>query len=517
MDDASRNRRFGRYEVLDEIGRGGMGVVYRARDPKINRTVAIKSISLAHQPSEAQAEFRERFLREAEAAGRLSHPGIVTIFDVGEEPDTHDPFLVMECVRGKSLDALLREKGKLAPAVAVGLAAELAEALDCAHGQSVIHRDLKPANILLTEEGHAKIADFGVAKLNLDNLTMHGQVLGTPAFMSPEQLSGGAVDGRSDLFSLGVILYMLLTGHRPFQGNSPFTISFKVVNHEPVPAASFNLDLPPGLDHVLCRAMAKDPTQRYQRGMEMFLDLQNILAGHEPWSKAKESIDTSASMGNSRRSQGRVSRGRTDAIKMPLPNVRQVFKRCVSKIRQWRTVVPPWRAIPILFFGIGLFSIAWQISSVLSDRTPALLLPPNISSVAAKGPGAASTTTSPPSSEVHPPGGPGTPGRAAIVSIQVENRFQPDNVTVWVDGQAVFHRKLQRAEKKKLGLFGGAHGSESQLVQIAPGEHQIRIRVQARNPLYDQSHVLSGNFPMGTERVLRVSFNKHDEMTTSLK
>jgi serine/threonine-protein kinase len=145
--DASGNRRFGRYEILDEIGRGAMGIVYRARDPKINRLVAIKSISLAHQPPAAQGEFRERFLREAEAAGRLSHPGIVTIFDVGEEPDTHDPYLVMEYIRGKSLDTLLQEKGKLEPDVAAGLAAELAEALDCAHGQNVIHRDLKPANI----------------------------------------------------------------------------------------------------------------------------------------------------------------------------------------------------------------------------------------------------------------------------------------------------------------------------------------------------------------------------------
>src|SRR2546430_15009247 len=151
------NRCFGRYEILDEIGRGAMGVVYRARDPKINRTVAVKSIALARHPEEVRLEFRERFLREAEAAGRLSHPGIVTIFDVGEEPDTHDPFLVMEYVSGKPLDAILQEKDKLAPDEAVRLASELAEALDCAHGQDVVHRDLKPANILMTEDGHAKI------------------------------------------------------------------------------------------------------------------------------------------------------------------------------------------------------------------------------------------------------------------------------------------------------------------------------------------------------------------------
>ena len=234
MDD-SEHKPFGRYEVLKEIGRGAMGVVYQARDPKINRLVAIKTISLAGHSPEEQLEYRERFLREAEAAGRLSHPGIVTIFDVGEETETRAPYIVMEFVGGESLDKLLsRGDHKLPVPKALQLAVELAAALDCAHGEGVVHRDLKPANILLTEDGHAKIADFGVAKLNLSNQTLAGRALGTPAYMSPEQLNGEAVDGRSDLFSLGVILYTVLTGHRPFQGNSALTVSFKVVNREPI-------------------------------------------------------------------------------------------------------------------------------------------------------------------------------------------------------------------------------------------------------------------------------------------
>ncbi|MGB8831486.1 MAG: serine/threonine-protein kinase, partial [Candidatus Sulfotelmatobacter sp.] len=199
------SERFGRYEVLAELGRGAMGVVYKARDPKINRTVAIKTISMAGQAAEEEREYRERFYREAEAAGRISHPGIVTIFDVGEEPETHEPYIVMEYVGGRSLDRLLTEEArKVRLGTALQLARELAEALDCAHSQGVVHRDLKPANILITEDGHAKIADFGVAKLNLANHTLAGRALGTPAYMSPEQLNGEAVDGRSDLFSLGV-------------------------------------------------------------------------------------------------------------------------------------------------------------------------------------------------------------------------------------------------------------------------------------------------------------------------
>src|ERR1700683_1875366 len=286
--DNRRSDRFGRYEILTELGRGAMGVVYKARDPKINRVVAVKTISLAGQSPDDELDYRQRFFREAEAAGRLSHPGIVTIFDVGEEPDTRAPYLVMEFVGGQSLDKLLsRGDHKLPVETALQLTLELAEALDCAHGQGVVHRDLKPANILLTEDGHAKIADFGVAKLNLANQTLAGRALGTPAYMSPEQLNGDIVDGRSDLFSLGIVLYTVLTGYRPFQGNSALTVPFKVVNREPVPATLLDTELPPGLDYIIARAMAKDPAERYQRGMEMVFDIQELRQGREPWSKAK--------------------------------------------------------------------------------------------------------------------------------------------------------------------------------------------------------------------------------------
>src|SRR5579863_7388040 len=307
MDDR-KNERFGRYEILGELGRGAMGIVYKARDPKINRVVAVKTISLAGQPPEEEREYRERFVHEAEAAGRLSHPGIVTVFDVGEEPETRAPYIVMEFVAGQSLDKLLlsREDRKLPPEVALQITLELAEALDCAHGQGVVHRDLKPANILVTEDGHVKIADFGVAKLNVSNSTLSGRTLGTPAYMSPEQLNGGDVDGRSDLFSLGVVLYTILTGYRPFQGNSAMTVAFKVVNREPIPATILDTELPPGLDYIISRAIAKDPSVRYQRGMEMALDIQDLQQGREPWSKAKQP-DSAGSALQSASETGRFS------------------------------------------------------------------------------------------------------------------------------------------------------------------------------------------------------------------
>ncbi len=263
-----------RYAIDAELGRGAMGVVYRARDPKLGRTVAIKMVSTAGLDPEAEKEYRERFVVEANAAGRFSHPGIVTIFDVREEAE---PYLVMEYVEGQSLQQLMgRDNRPLPLSTTLRIIQEVAEALHYAHARGVVHRDIKPANILVTSDGHPKIADFGIAKLNQAELTMPGQILGSPAFMAPEQLSEDAVDSRSDLFSLGVILYYMLTGYRPFQGNSTTTVCFKLVNQEPVPASTLESKLPPELDQIVSRAMAKDPAQRYQTGMAMAADLQTL-------------------------------------------------------------------------------------------------------------------------------------------------------------------------------------------------------------------------------------------------
>jgi eukaryotic-like serine/threonine-protein kinase len=271
----------GRYQIDAEIGRGAMGLVYLAHDPKIDRQVAIKTISLFTQEIEEEHEFRERFFIEARAAGRLSHPGIVTIFDVGEDPATREPYIVMEYVPGQPLNKILSgENRKLPLGPALQITQEVAEALNYAHAQGVVHRDIKPANILISLDGHPKIADFGVAKLNQGLMTIPGQILGSPAYMAPEQLSGEGTDPRSDLFSLGVILYSMLTGFRPFQGNSAATVSFKVVNQDPLPVTSFDSDLPAALDRLVSRAIAKDPSQRYQTGLEMAQEIQKVRERH---------------------------------------------------------------------------------------------------------------------------------------------------------------------------------------------------------------------------------------------
>jgi serine/threonine protein kinase len=271
-----------RYEILAELGRGTMGVVYKARDPKIDRIVAIKTILLFGLNASDEQEYRRRFYEEARTAGRLSHPGIITVFDVEPNPENGKPYIVMEYVEGESLSRLLaHNEGRLPMGAALRLAQEIAEALHLAHSQGIVHRDIKPENILVTSEGRAKIADFGIARMDQSNLTLPGRVLGSPAYMSPEQLNGEHTDARSDLFSLGVVLYTMLTGHRPFQGNSTATVCFKVTNRDALPVSSWNLDFPQELDELVARAMAKNPAQRFQTGMEMARELQQFREEHE--------------------------------------------------------------------------------------------------------------------------------------------------------------------------------------------------------------------------------------------
>ena len=267
----------GRYEVLKELGRGAMGVVYLGKDPKIQRFVAIKTMRLDEVESEELPEIKQRFFREASSAGKLSHPNIVTIFDAGEEQDM--AYFAMEVLDGKSLTELCSIQ-KLLPVRRVAeIVARVAEALDYAHAQGVVHRDIKPSNIMVMSDGNVKVTDFGIARLASSGRTQSGRLLGTPNYMSPEQISGHAVDGRSDLFSLGVVLYVLLTGERPFQGDSLATLMYMSTNQPHPSPLSIRPELPPAFIAIIDRALEKDPTRRYQRGQEMAQDLRAALQG----------------------------------------------------------------------------------------------------------------------------------------------------------------------------------------------------------------------------------------------
>jgi len=274
----------GRYEIIGELGKGAMGLVYLARDPLIGRQLALKTFRLGFSAKDADAEqFKARFLREAQSAGILSHPNIVTIHDVVVEDDG-DFFIAMEYVKGTDLKLLMQRQGRLDIRFVVDLVAQIAEGLDYAHSKGVVHRDIKPANIIITADKQAKITDFGIARVDASNLTVEGQLLGTPNYMAPEQIQGKEVDHRADIFSLGVMLYEMITGKKPFQGDNLTMVTHRIVYDAFTPPQELVAGLPDRLVKVLQQALEKDASRRYARGAEMARDLKAVftVAGQRP-------------------------------------------------------------------------------------------------------------------------------------------------------------------------------------------------------------------------------------------
>src|SRR4051794_7128780 len=274
--------RIGRYKIVRELGRGAMGVVYHAIDPNIGRPVAIKTIQFAptRKPEELD-RMRERLFREARSAGLLSHPGIVTIYDVDQDGDL--AFIAMEYVDGVTLDHLIGESA-VAPDRMFSMLGQTAVALDYAHSKGIVHRDIKPANIMVTADGTTKITDFGIAKLaTSESLTMTGSIVGTPHYMSPEQVQGQQVDGRSDQFSLAVIAYEMLTGEKPYTGEHLTTVVYKIVAEEPLAPHRINPTLAGGIEAALSKAMAKKPDARYRNCQEFIEALDRACAATRGW------------------------------------------------------------------------------------------------------------------------------------------------------------------------------------------------------------------------------------------
>jgi eukaryotic-like serine/threonine-protein kinase len=266
----------GRYKILKELGRGAMGLVYLGKDPTIQRFVAIKTMRLDQtDEKEKLQEIKARFFREAESAGRLSHPNIVTIYDAGEEHDLG--YIAMEFVEGNSLKDWSRKPTLLPLTDIVQTLASVADALDYAHQQGVIHRDIKPANIMITKDRLVKVMDFGIAKMASSNKTQTDVVLGTPTYMSPEQIAGKKVDGRSDVFSLGVVLFELLTGQPPFTADNLSALLFAIAHNPHPELQTLRQDLPPMIQEISNRALQKDLPQRYRSAGEFAQDLRACL------------------------------------------------------------------------------------------------------------------------------------------------------------------------------------------------------------------------------------------------
>ena len=470
----------GRYQIEAEIGRGSMGVVYRARDPNIDRLVAIKTISLAGQSLDDEREYRERFLEEARAAGRLSHRGIVTIFDAGEDAETEEPYLVMEYICGQSLHRILADSGRKLPVeTALHYVLEIAEALDYAHSHGVIHRDIKPANILIGEDNHAKIADFGVARLNNTLATHTGRIFGSPAYMAPEQLTRGVADARSDLFSVGVILYSMLTGFRPFQGNSAETVCFKVMNVEPVPVTSFQTGIHPGLDRIVSRAIAKDPDERYQTGAELARDVRELLANDTAAGEATGLLgDWSA---KSRHEE-------------------QGIHRSGAYLKQF-SLYAPLAAIVAAALLTG-----WQVKKDMREIADIQPPSPHVQ------PAPAVQKT--PAAQFHiyrarprPKAQDLQPAKTARIHVEILHHFAEAKASIWLDDQILLDENLH-VDDQRHPMLRSLEMNQTSNFDVSSGKHQVQVRVVAPDNTYDQSETVDAELAPGSKHVLHVNCDK---------
>jgi serine/threonine-protein kinase len=264
----------GRYELIENIGEGGMAIVYKARDNKLNRLVAVKVLKKEFADNE---DIAQKFKREATAIAKLSDPNIVNVLDVGHEEENNIDYFVMEYVNGKTLKDIIIYNGKLGYSTAIDIAIQVAKALECAHKNNIIHRDVKPQNILVTENGDVKVTDFGIAKSSTaSTITNTTTIMGSAHYLSPEQAKGTFIDLRSDMYSLGIVLYEMVTGRLPFEGESPVTIALKHIQEEPKAPKDINSSIPESINQLINKAISKDPIKRYQNSRELILDLQKI-------------------------------------------------------------------------------------------------------------------------------------------------------------------------------------------------------------------------------------------------
>src|SRR5438128_11658 len=407
--------KLGRYEVVRELGKGAMGVVYLAKDPLIGRLVALKTIRAARGDDDETREFQQRFIREAQAAGILNHPAIVTVHDIGQDEPSGTNFIAMEYVEGQNMKEILAQGRPLSFDEIGDIIAQVADALDFAHSKGIVHRDVKPANIILLEGNRAKITDFGIAKIaSGGNLTTTGQFLGTPNYMAPEQIRGAPVDGRTDIFSLGICLYECLTRRKPFGGDSLTAISYKIV-HEPFPPLhEINPQIPDGYEDVVGLCLAKEPAKRYQRGRDLAIALRQVVRGerparvHEPLleeativtrdthdrlptieipfpeaSGAALHSNPHSTMSAAAASGGAAAMAMPQpaarSIPLPRPRPAEMVRRTLDGVRAlplWRSIIPP--AIFFSIVGIAVLALVIAVAGIRSKK-PAI---PTVDTVA---------------------------------------------------------------------------------------------------------------------------------------
>ncbi len=493
-------RKIGRYVILGEVGRGMMGVVYEAQDPSLDRTVAVKTVSFGQTiPSSEREAFEQRFMAEAKAVARLTHPNIVVVHDVGRDEETGTLFMALEFLRGRNLAELISPQG-LGWRQATHIVTRLADALHAAHSEGIIHRDVKPANVMVLPSGEPKLMDFGIAKQAASQLTAPGQVFGTPASMSPEQALGQELDARSDLFSLGTVLHEALTGRPAFPGTSIPAILAQVVERDPAEPSQLQPTLPPEVDYVLARAMAKRPGDRYPDGRTMADDLEDLLEGEPPrhragWTRPPRlpgMLVEVSTENRSARSFATITQrpGVADADASP------VLARVVrEKLGSWsRKLLPVASSLLVLFLAVVALRV-W------SPGEPPETTPVSTLAAATPAPTAPSLTT--PAPATPPPRPTPEPGR---LDIDFGHYLKGGTLRVWIDDALVVRIPLEsRASKKVLG-FTLNEGRVRGRIRVGPGLHTVKLEVRWDDNVRAQT--IAGRFGPDQTRTLEVRLQR---------
>jgi len=485
--------RIGRYEVRGEIGRGMMGIVYDAFDPTLDRSVALKTVQLSFAASERDREsFERRFFAEARAAAALQHPNIVVIHDLGRDEESGTLFMAQERLQGRNL-AELSEGTALPWRDAVRIASRVASALQAAHDRGIVHRDVKPANVMLQPDGQPKVLDFGIARLPMSDLTGAGQVFGTPAFMSPEQARGEEVDARSDVFSVGSVLYQLLSGRRPFEGENVARILRLVSESDPEPLARTAPGIPAAVERVVARAMAKEPDTRYSSAGDLAEDLADLAEDREPRhlqgrGAHRSGAPTPAAPGAA-----------TTAQPAPTLDLDSELHALVSEPTH---DVGPSRArrasrgwLRRAGLALGLLTLL-ALGFVAGRRGPEES--PGVAVAAPTGPDVApDPEPTSPAPLTAPP---------ASIEVDFEHHLKSGNLRIWIDGDVALDRWLSADSERSIVGIKFRHGELSDSLDVPPGTHDVRVRLAWDDN--SRTGVVTAHFVEGESRVLRIRIDR---------
>jgi predicted Ser/Thr protein kinase len=443
--------RIDRYELQEILGRGAMGVVYLARDPAIGRVVALKTIHLPDGLEERErGESLERFAREARAAGLLSHPNIVTIYDVGDlGVGDGTSYIAMEFVEGRSLRQMVPHGERLDPDHVLDIAMQVARGLDYAHRRGVVHRDVKPANILVRDDGLVKLADFGVARLeSSSDLTRTGESVGSPSYIPPEMLRGEPVDGRADIFSLGVLVYELLTGSKPFRGDSLAALYHQTLSIEPRPPSSLNAEVTAEWDAVVARMLAKRPEDRYAGAAQLLDDLRALQAGRPPRHCDEQAELTEVT-------------NPADAAAPPEPLLDRVIAESIGDATGRPTVIAPAAKALVALVTVTGFALV-VILGAFFFRAGAEAMPRGSAGTAAGASGGQASGES----------GRAQPVAAIEVKLRLAHNLKAGRLGMILDGKPIFMKSF-RGERARLRTQGGLAHTFS----VPPGRHVFKVTV----------------------------------------